>query len=72
MTKTKADLGPEALEHAVVSTLDHLAKVAPGSRALLLQVLAHITVAALEGKTPEEVMTYFVQITKMLDGKFDR
>ena len=68
----KADIGPEALEHAVVSTLDHLGKVAPGDRALILQVLAHITAAALQGKTPEQVTAYFLQITKMLDGKFDR
>lgn len=68
----KVDLGPEALEHAVVSTLDHLMKVAPGNRTTLLQVLAHITVGALEGMTPTQVVTYFAQITQMLDGKYDR
>ena len=68
----KADLGPEALERAVVSTLDHLMKVVPGDRGALLQVLGHITAAALEGKTPREVVAYFAKITQMLDGKYDR
>ena len=38
----------------------------------LLQVLAHITVAALEGKDPNYVTRYFLKMTKMLDGEFDQ
>ena len=60
------------LRAAVESTLDHLHKVAPGSRNDLLQVLAHITVAALEGKDPNWVVSYFTKMTCMLDGEFDR
>ena len=65
-------LDHDALEKAVVSTLDHLAKVAPGSRDDLLQVLAHILAAALKDKPPSYVTAYFMKITQMLDGRFDR
>lgn len=61
------------LRAAVTSTLEHLSKVVPTtSREDLLQVLAHITVAALDGKSPAYVTSYFLKLTKMLDGEFDQ
>lgn len=63
----------EELGAAVVSTLDHLAKVVPSSnREDVLAVLAHIMSGALHGKSPKYVASYFLKITKMLDGEFDR
>jgi len=61
------------LKKAVESTLEHLSAVVPGKkREDLLQVLAHITAAALEGKEPDYVTSYFMKIMHMLDGEFDR
>ncbi len=63
----------ESLEKAVKSTLDHLMMTVPScKREDLLQVLAHVTAGALEGKDPSYVASYFTKITKMLDGEFDR
>jgi hypothetical protein len=65
-------MNSKELGAAVESTLEHLSKVCPGNREDLLQVLAHITFGALKGKDPAHVTSYFLKITKMLDGKFDR
>lgn len=61
----------KALKKAVESTLKHLSSVCP-SRDDLLQVLAHITAAALKDRQPAYVVSYLIKITNMLDGEFDR
>ena len=60
------------LSDAVESTLKHLSIVCPGRRDDLLQVLAHITAAALQDKDPKYVVAYFTKIMQMLDGEYDR
>lgn len=64
-------LSSSQLQAAVKSTLAHLEGVAR-TREELLQVLAHLTAAALVGKEPAFVVGYLTKITGMLDGDFDR
>ena len=66
-------LETKELTYAVEATLERLSEMVPSrNREDMLQVLAHILAAALEGKDPQYVAGYFTKITLMLDGKFDR
>ena len=60
------------LRQKLDAALEALARICPGRRELLLQVLMHLTAAGLEGRSNDFVESYFDKVKRMLAGEFDR